>query len=71
MTTPSTPQMQWTVLINDEEQYGLFPADKQLPGGWKPAGFTGSEETCMKFVDEHWTDMRPKSLRDALESGRG
>ncbi|MFG2091677.1 MbtH family protein [Spirillospora sp. NPDC048824] len=58
----------WSVLINAEEQYGLFPADRPAPNGWRPAGFTGSEEECAAYVDEHWTDMRPLSLRNALDS---
>lgn len=57
----------WTVLINGEEQYGLFPAVLDTPGGWRPVGFEGTEEECMRYVDEHWTDMRPLSLRRALD----
>lgn len=57
----------WTVLINGEEQYGLFPAILPIPGGWRAAGFEGSEDACMEYVDEHWTDMRPLSLRNAVE----
>lgn len=57
---------QWTVLINHEEQYGLFPADRAAPAGWRPAGHTGTEDECMAFVDRHWTDLRPASLRRAM-----
>lgn len=63
----------WTVLINREEQYGLYPADRELPVGWRPAGFEGTEQECVTYVDEHWTDMRPLSLRLAMQrqiSGR-
>lgn len=56
----------WVVLINDEEQYGLFPAELPVPGGWSATGFRGAEDECVKYVDEHWTDMRPKSLRVAM-----
>ncbi|MFB7243756.1 antibiotic synthesis protein MbtH [Streptomyces populi] len=56
----------WTVLVNAEEQYGLFPAELPLPDGWRPADFTGTEDECVRYVDEHWTDMRPLSLRKAL-----
>ncbi|WP_225821730.1 MbtH family protein [Streptomyces naphthomycinicus] len=55
----------WNVLINAEEQYGLFPADREPPGGWRHTGFTGDERSCERYVDEHWTDMRPLSLRRA------
>lgn len=57
----------WTVLINAEEQHGLFPADLPTPAGWRPTDFTGTEEECVAYVDEHWTDMRPLSLRQALD----
>jgi MbtH protein len=60
-----TGPARWTVLINAEEQYGLFPAALPVPGGWRRAGFDGTEEECSRYVDEHWTDMRPLSLRRA------
>jgi MbtH protein len=59
---------QLTVLVNDEEQYGLFPTVLQVPAGWREAGFSGTEEACMAYVDEHWTDMRPASLRRAMKA---
>lgn len=58
--------LQWTVLINHEEQYGLFPQELAIPSGWREAGFSGSEEACIAYVDQHWTDMRPLSLRQAM-----
>ncbi|GAA5149356.1 MbtH family NRPS accessory protein [Pseudonocardia eucalypti] len=54
---------QWTVLINSEEQYGLFPSDLPPPVGWRPAGYSGTEIECVAYVDRNWTDMRPLSLR--------
>jgi MbtH protein len=59
----------YVVLMNDEEQYSLWPAAKQVPAGWRLVGKEGSEQECMAFVDEVWTDMRPLSLRRA--SGHG
>jgi MbtH protein len=55
----------FTVLINDEEQYALWPAGLPIAAGWREAGPTGSRETCRDFVDQVWTDMRPLSLRRA------
>ncbi|ORM35319.1 MbtH family protein [Williamsia sp. 1135] len=58
------------VLINGEEQYSLWPTFAQVPDGWRVVhgrdGGTGRQE-CVDYVEEHWTDMRPKSLRDAME----
>ena len=62
MTAPA----QWTVLVNHEEQYGLYPALSAVPEGWRPAEFSGTEDECQAYVDEHWTDLRPLSLRRAM-----
>jgi MbtH protein len=51
------------VVVNDEEQYSIWPADRDLPAGWRQDGFTGTEEECLAHIDETWTDMRPASLR--------
>lgn len=58
------------VLINDEEQYSLWPRNKKIPLGWRNVGKEGTEEECMKYVDEVWTDMRPRSLRIRMEEMR-
>lgn len=51
------------VLVNHEEQYSLWPHWKQIPGGWRETGVQGDKKTCLNYVDEVWTDMRPLSLR--------
>ncbi len=51
------------VVINEEEQYSIWPAGRELPAGWRPGGFTGTEDECLAYIDETWTDMRPASLR--------
>jgi len=60
-----TSDARYRVLINDEEQYGIYPAGRGIPRGWREAGFEGVETECVSYVDEHWTDMRPLSLRQA------
>lgn len=57
---------EFTVLVNDEEQYSLWPSANAVPAGWRLAGFSGDRQACMAFVDEAWTDMRPRSLRIAM-----
>lgn len=54
---------QYVVVINDEEQYSIWASDREPPAGWRPDGFTGTEEECLAYIDETWTDMRPASLR--------
>ena len=58
----------FTVLINDEEQYSIWPAKKEIPLGWKDLGFTGSKQELSAYIDENWKDMRPASLRRAMDS---
>jgi MbtH protein len=57
----------YTVLVNDEEQYSLWIADRRVPAGWRPAGKTGTKQECLDYVRTVWTDMRPASLRRAME----
>jgi MbtH protein len=49
--------------VNDEEQYSIWPAERDLPPGWRREGFTGTEDECLAYIDATWTDMRPASLR--------
>ncbi len=58
----------YKVLINDEEQYAIFPSVLTTPGGWREDVFTGSEVECVAYIDATWTDMRPRSLREALRA---
>ena len=55
-------------LINEEEQYSIWPAKKEIPLGWKSVGFSGSKQEVSAYIDEHWTDMRPATLRRAMDS---
>ena len=56
----------YQVLVNSEGQYSLWPADKEVPAGWEPDGTVGTKEECTAHVDEVWTDMRPRSLREQM-----
>lgn len=58
------------VLINHEEQYSLWYEALELPDGWKKVWGPDTKEACMKWVDEVWTDMRPLSLRKAMEEDK-
>jgi len=52
------------VVCNDEEQYSIWRSDKPLPSGWTALGAPMPKEQCLKRIEELWTDMRPKSLRE-------
>ena len=60
----------YTVVINDEEQYSIWPSHKDIPRGWRSVGHQGRKSECLKYIDEVWTDMRPLSLRRKMEPGR-
>ena len=54
-------------LINEEEQYSIWPAKKEIPAGWRSVEFSGSKQEVSSYIDEHWTDMRPASLRREMD----
>jgi MbtH protein len=60
----------YQVVVNQEGQYSIWPSDRPLPPGWADGGKTGPREECLAFVDEVWTDMRPLSLRKAMDGPR-
>jgi len=57
----------YQVVMNDEEQYSIWPADRDIPHGWRPAGKQGTKSECLAYIEEVWTDMRPQSLRKRME----
>jgi MbtH protein len=58
---------EYRVVINDELQYSIWPVDKPIPGGWKDAGTRGAKAECLAHIQSVWTDLRPLSLRKAME----
>ncbi len=57
----------YKVVVNHEDQYSIWPADRENPPGWNDAGKTGTRQECMAYITEVWTDMRPRSLREAMD----
>ena len=57
---------QYKVVINHEEQYSIWPAERENPKGWSTVGRTGSKQECLDYIEEVWTDMRPLSLRQKM-----
>ena len=57
----------YKVVVNHEEQYSIWPADRDNPLGWRDAGKSGSKQECLDHIGEVWTDMRPLSLRKSME----
>ncbi|MFB0632706.1 MbtH family protein [Streptomyces sp. AB3(2024)] len=57
------------VVLNDEEQYSIWWADRDLPAGWHAEGTEGTREECLARITELWTDLRPASLRRRMSAG--
>jgi MbtH protein len=57
----------YKAIINDEEQYSIWPADRETPLGWRDAGKTGPKAEVLAYIEEMWTDMRPLSLRKKMQ----
>lgn len=53
----------YLVVRNDEEQYSIWWAERDLPAGWTATGFSGPKDACLGHIDQIWTDMRPRSVR--------
>jgi MbtH protein len=69
-TTVSDEQdtREYNVVVNDEEQYSIWLTHKELPDGWQLEGTSGSKQECLDHIEQVWVDMRPLSLRQAMES---
>lgn len=63
-----TTTQDWNVVINDEEQYSVWPAHREPPAGWRAVGEPGSRAACLSRIESLWTDMRPRSLREHMGS---
>jgi MbtH protein len=60
----------YKVVVNHEEQYSIWPAHRDNALGWKDAGRQGTKDECLRFIKEVWVDMRPLSLRKAMDQTR-
>jgi MbtH protein len=61
------PDARYLVLVNDEDQHSLWPAFAPVPDGWTVAHGEDSRDACLAYVEERWTDLRPRSLRAQME----
>ncbi|KUL44140.1 MbtH family protein [Streptomyces regalis] len=59
------------VLVNDEGQYSLWPDFAAVPEGWTSVHGPDDRAACLEYVERHWTDMRPRSLADAMRGAEG
>lgn len=57
----------YKVVVNHEDQYSIWPAHRDNPLGWKDVGKSGLKKECLDYIQEVWTDMRPRSLREKMD----
>lgn len=54
------------VVVNEEEQYSIWPVELACPGGWRYTDVTADRQTCLDHIERIWTDLRPRSLRERM-----
>ncbi|MBM4200437.1 MAG: MbtH family protein [Gammaproteobacteria bacterium] len=61
----------FNVVVNHEEQYSIWPDYREIPNGWSAVGVSGKKKECLAYIEQVWTDMRPLSLRKAMDEQAG
>jgi MbtH protein len=56
----------YKVVVNHEEQYSIWPQDREAPAGWRELDKQGTKDECLAYIEQVWTDMRPLSLRQKM-----
>ncbi|MFD3373436.1 MULTISPECIES: MbtH family protein [unclassified Streptomyces] len=70
MTNPFEDEdANYLVLKNEEGQFSLWPTFVDVPNGWESVFGEAARQECLDFIEKTWTDMRPKSLIDAMNAG--
>ncbi len=57
----------YKVVVNHEEQYSIWPAERDNAPGWRDTGRTGTRAECLAHIESVWTDMRPLSVRQRMD----
>ncbi len=61
----------YSVVMNDEEQYSIWPVERAVPAGWREVGVSGKKQECLDHIERTWTDMRPASVRRTMQESAG
>ena len=64
----SATDTMYRVVLNHEEQYSIWPVNREIPSGWNDEGKSGTKQECLEHIENVWTDMRPLSLRKKMEA---
>jgi MbtH protein len=62
----SESEGRYIVVVNQEEQYSIWPETMAVPGGWRACGQSGTQTECLRFIESTWKDLRPLSLRRVM-----
>jgi MbtH protein len=62
------PDAEYLVLVNAENQHSLWPVFAAVPDGWETVFGKAGRQDCLDYIEKSWTDMRPKSLIEAMEN---
>lgn len=57
----------YRTVMNHEDQYSIWTANRELPAGWRAEGVTGTKQECLAYIEQVWVDMRPRSLREKMD----
>ncbi len=60
-------RVKYKVVVNREQMYSIWPADRENPLGWKEVGKVGEKQACLDYIEEVWTDLRSLDLQDKME----
>ena len=66
MSTIDNEEQTFSVVVNEEGQYSIWPDFKPIPPGWHEAGFKGVKKLCLEHIAKVWADMRPLSLQKRM-----
>jgi uncharacterized protein YbdZ (MbtH family) len=61
----------YSIIVNHENQYSLWPTFRQVPSGWAAVGVQAKRRECLEWITEKWKDMRPASLVREMNDGKG
>jgi len=70
MNDSEEDQIIYKVVVNHEEQYSIWPADRENPLGWRDVDKQGPKQECLEYIKEVWTDMRPLSVRKQMDASQ-
>jgi MbtH protein len=67
MNEETSTESLYQTVVNHEQQYSVWIANREPPAGWRAEGITGTKQECLAYIGHVWTDMRPRSLREKMD----